>query len=377
MMSSQTLTPASKRAPLPSPLKLPGSHRVVKRNGAGTRIYWFAWRGGPQIAVFRGADDAEAAAAEKAGAPALAAHWGDAAYPRPSKTSMAGLIADFRASPAWAGLAPSTRRVWTGPLDDIQHVFGALSLTAMQARGIRARIKKWHGDMAATPRKANMHLQVMVRLLEWGVDEERLARNPARGIAHLKEGKGRAHILWTEAEAKRFLAAAGPAMARNFTILWETGLRREDLVQLTWDEIDFRAGHLVRPTNKSGGRHVACPPITPALAKALKAAPRTHPQVVIGDNGGPYKDGGAFYNSFKHVRARAKIAPGKGVHDIRGTVITRGYAEGLSDIDMEIRMGWAPGQGAAMRAIYGSKEQLARAAAARARPKRKKPAAGS
>lgn len=351
-----------------APVRLDGAHRVAKRNGTGTHIYWYAWRGGPQIAHFHGADDQLAAAKEKAGAQQIAGIWADTAYPRAAPSTTARLIADFRASVEFEGLAPSTQKLWRPALDDIDDVFGALSIKTLQARGIRARFKAWHQAMAATPRKANTYLTVLVRLLQWAIDEERLERNPAYGMAHLPEGKGRAHIIWTDAELAAMKLAAGPAMARNITILAETGLRREDFVQLTWEEVDFVAGHIRRPTNKSLGRRTACPPITTALRKALEACPRICDRVVIGELGRPYKDGSAFYNSFKLVRDRAKLTDcGKTLHDLRGTCITKGYADGASDEDMEVRMGWAPGEGGRMRAIYGSPEHLARAAAERAK----------
>lgn len=363
-----------------SPLRLPGAHRVVKRAGTGTRIFWYAWRGGPQLAVFSGPDDAAAAAAEAAGAAALAAAWGEAAYPKPSAATFAGLAAAYLASPAFARLAPSTQALWRPALGKAVATFGPVSLKTMQAPGIRARIKAWHAGMAATPRAANIHLQVLGRVLEWGVDEERLERNAARGIAHLDEGPGRAAILVTEAEFAALKLAAGKGLARTLDILWHTGLRRQDLAELTWAEIDPRAGHLVRPTGKSRGRRIACPPLTPALKKALGRRGAPGERVCRRDDGDPWTDGRQLRKAFEALKAKvaetlpeaeAEALGAKHLHDFRGTFITRGYAGGASDIDMEIRMGWAPGEGAAMRAIYGSPAQLAKAAAARARSRRK------
>lgn len=375
--SSRTLTPGLKKALRPAPVKLRGAHRVVKRSGTGTRIFWYAWRGGPQIAAFAGATDAAAVDAEARGAPALAAAWSDTAYPRPSPATFAGLAAGFRASPAFLKLAPATRALWNPAIDKAVAMFGPASLKAMEAKGIRARIKLWHAGMADTPRAANTHLQVLGRILEWGVDEERLTRNAARGIAHLDEGPGRADILVTEAEFRALCLAAGPGLARTLEILWHTGLRRQDLVELTWSEIDAAAGHLVRPTGKSGGKRAACPPITAPLRKALGRRGLPGERVARRDSGDPWTHGRQLRKAFEALKAKvAKTLPepeaaallAKHLHDFRGTYITRGYAAGASDIDMEIRMGWAPGEGAAMRAIYGSPAQLAKAAAARAMP---------
>lgn len=348
-------------------MTLPGAHRVIKRNGTGTHIKWYAWRGkgAPLIAKFDGTDDKAALAAEARGAPAIAEKWAKAAYPRASGSTMAGLIADYKASPEFTGLAKATRALWAPPLDRIDKTFGKFSLATIEANGIRARFKAWHQSMSATPRTANVHLQVLIRLLQWGIDQERVTRNAAWRIKHIDEGAGRAHIVWSPAIWQAISAAGPPALQRNMVLLWESGLRREDFVQLDWCEVDLEAGHLRRPTNKSGGKRIAYPPITPAMARALEACPTRSGPVVTGEKGRPYKNGSAFYNTFKHVRDRAKVGPCPTLHDVRGTYVTFGYASGASDEDMELRMGWAPGSGAKMREIYGNREQLARAAAVR------------
>jgi integrase len=381
-------------------VRLPGAHRVVKRSDTGTRIFWYAWRGGPQIAAFTGASDADAFDSEAAGAPALAAAWADTAYPKPSATTFEGLAAAFKASPAFLKLAPSTQALWRPAIDRTVATFGPTSLKAMEAKGIRARIKLWHAGMADTPRAANIHLQVLGRILEWGVDEERLTRNAARGIAHLDEGPGRAGILITAGDMAALCEHATPAFARLLNILLHTGLRRADLVELIWAEIDYTAGHLVRPTNKSGGKRHACPPLTADLKAALGKRGAPQDAVCRRDDGTAWPDGRRLYKAFEALRARtvkalrkaalesagtahraalesqAEELGAKHLHDFRGTYITFGYASGASDIDMEIRMGWAPGEGAAMRAIYASPAQLARAAAARAiTPARRRKAA--
>ncbi|MBA4338355.1 MAG: hypothetical protein C0421_05875 [Hyphomonas sp.] len=381
-------------------MRLPGAHRVVKRTPKETRIFWYAWRGGPQIAVFIGPGDEQAFDAEKEGAAALAGAWSDTAYPQPSVTTFEGLAAAFKASTAFLNLAPSTQTLWRPAIDKAIATFGPTSLKAMEAKGIRARIKKWHAGMAATPRAANIHLQVLGRILEWGVDEERLTRNAARGIAHLDEGPGRAGILITADDMAALCEHATPAFVRLLKILLNTGLRRADLVELTWSEIDYIAGHLVRPTNKSGGKRHACPPLVAELKAALGKRGRPEEAVCRRDDGTAWPDGRDLYKDFKALRAatvkalrktagetvdaerraaletQAQELAAKHLHDFRGTYITFGYAGGASDIDMEIRMGWAPGEGAAMREIYASPALLARAAAARAiTPARRRKAA--
>jgi hypothetical protein len=65
-----------------------GAHRQAhERAGGRWAIYWYAWRGGPQIAVYDGATRAEAEAAEATDEAviALARAWASAKDKRPAK----------------------------------------------------------------------------------------------------------------------------------------------------------------------------------------------------------------------------------------------------------------------------------------------------
>ena len=254
---------------------LPGAHRVALagRNGLGWYIYWYASRDrtAPCFWEVKRATRQEAESAELADAAEIARRYSLISSPRPAAGFVASLIADFKASEEWKALAPGTQREWTRHLDRIRDVFGATSFAGIERRGSRKLIKAWHRSMSATPRSANAALSVLVRLFNFGVDEEDLTRNPALKIARLDEGPRRNTVVWSEKELETLLNVKpasdlgisaeqhgrpilGPARQRAVRLAWLTGLRREDLMRLTWDEVDLK-GAMIRTPEAAGGRH--------------------------------------------------------------------------------------------------------------------------
>lgn len=342
---------------------LPGAHRVRKKLAGGWAIYWYAFRGGPQIAAAYGDTLAEAEASERQQAAEIARLYADSRKPAALPGSISSLIADFRSSDTWRAMRDSTRELWTPHLDEIDKVFGATSMKAIQARGARRLIRDWHSGMSNQPRKANTALTVLVRLFQHGIDIEDMDKNPAAGIPKLYEGEGRAAVVWSPQALDAILKIAQPAMARNIRLAYLTGLRREDLVKLRWNEMDAR--FIVRPTLKSNGKRVARIPISGELDTLLSEFPRTSVQVVTGERGKPYKDGDALASTFTRLRDVAKLKPLR-FHDLRGTRASILFASDMPDRDIETFMGWAPGSAPKMRDIYGSPAIIAEAMRLRA-----------
>lgn len=342
---------------------LPGAHRVRKKLASGWAIYWYAYRGGPQIGAAFGETLADAEADERAQAGDIARLYSESRKPAVMRGFISGLIADYKASDSWLGMRESTRNLWAPHLDEIDKVFGGTSLKAIQQRGARRIIRDWHYGMAEQPRKANTALTVLVRLFQHGLDMEDMDKNPAAGLPKLHEGDGRAAIVWSPEALDAVLGLARPAMARSIRLAYLTGLRREDLVKLRWNEID--GAFIVRPTLKSNGHRIARIPVTGELKDLLAEMPRNGVQVVTGERGKPYKDGDAHASTFSRLRNLADVKPLR-FHDLRGTRATLLFASSMPDRDIEMFMGWAPGSAPRMRDIYGSPQLMAEAMARRA-----------
>jgi integrase len=348
---------------------LPGAHRIVdKRSPRCVVIRWRASRerGAVEFARIEGASLAEAEANERARAGEIAAAYAETRKPLIQRGTVSALIADYKSSEHWRRLRASTQTLWHPHLDHIDRVFGPASLKAIQQTGSRKLIRDWHASMSDRPRTANIALTVLVRVFEHGVDIEDLEKNPAKGLARLDEGEGRAGIVWGVDDLARVLAASPDALARALRLAHLTGLRRADLAALTWAEVDEAARMIRRPTLKSGGKRVARIPITPEIAAVLKSCPRNAVQLLTDGRGKPWQ-GPGLAKSLRRAMAKAGLT-GLHLHDLRGTRASLDIAAGLTDAELEAKFGWAPGNGAEMRGVYGSPEVIALALRDRTAP---------
>lgn len=355
----------SRRSANGSRLMLPGAHRVVIRKAGRVRIYWRSGRerGAITFGTFAADTLAEAEALERAAAGDLAKRYSELVRPSTAPGFMAKLIEEYIASPDFNRLAASTKRVWRGHLDGIKDVFGQTTLDAMQREGARAAIYAWRDTMAATPRTANIRLTVLARVFSWGVDYEKLKRNPAAGIGRLDEGPGRADIIWHDDELARLVNACPAPVARAVRLAALTGLRKADVVGLTWSEVDFARGVIDRATLKSGRRTRAVIPILPATRAVLDECPRLAPQVLTNAHGRPWKDADSFDSSLRP----ALIACGvdKHFHDLRGTAATRFFAAGLSVSEVARIMGWREAEAERIAERYTDRRAVVEGIAAR------------
>lgn len=353
-----------------SRLMLPGAHRVVIRKPGRVRIYWRTGRerGAITFGTFAGATEAEAVAAETAAAGQLAARYAEHVRPTTAPGFVAKLIEEYIASPEFARLAVSTKRVWRGHLDGIKDTFGKVTLDGIQRAEARGIIYAWRDTMAATPRTANIRLTVLARVFSWGVDRGRLKTNPAAAITRLDEGPGRAEIIWADHELAALLAHCTPHVARAVRLAALTGLRKADVVALTWSEVDFTRGVIDRATLKSGRRQRAVIPILPELRALLEECPRRAPQVITGAHGRPWRSADTFDSSFRPALDACGVD--KHFHDLRGTAATRFFAAGLSVADVAHIMGWKEAEAERIASRYMDRRSVVESIAARLQAKR-------
>jgi hypothetical protein len=107
--------------------------------------------------------------------------------------TLSKLIAEYRASKAWADLRPASKRSYTHFLDRLEAGGGDRPVAAMTRRDIYVLLDQ----MSGTPVAANQMLAVLRTLLEFGVPRGYRGDNPAIGIKRLKvEDSG--HAPWPE-----------------------------------------------------------------------------------------------------------------------------------------------------------------------------------
>lgn len=358
-----------------------GVHYVKKPRKDGPPCWYvYAFRGGPQIARHVGWQRPKLSTAELGRL--IAASKPVIIDPEPNLRS---LIRAWRpASPDWTSLAATTRKTWGSALDRIEEKWGDSPLTVWADPRMTAKVVAWRDSRAETPRGADIGVTVLRALLEFGRLRGQVPINVASRIPKLYKGGARAEIIWSDADIDRFAAAAVelglPHIADGVKLAALTGLRRADLVSLTWDEILPHAVKKKAAKISKGKRRFAVIPRVPELdahLDQLKSRMR-RPGVnnVLVNSRGVAWSGDGFGTSFNRVRNHAGIVHvdeesgrkvAKHIHDLRGTFCTKLLRAGLTNEEVAEIMGWAPDQVAGIRRSYVDQSAIVRAIGERIR----------
>ena len=342
-----------------------GVHIVTSRKaGKPVRHYIYAWRGGPRIRTVEGGPKPTIT---KADITSIAAAL-EAARPVP-KDNIAGLATSYRASPEWKALEASTRDTWGRALDKIEAKWGEVPLRLWCNPRMVTQIVKWRDSMAETPRAADIAIAQLTRLLEFGRLRGQVTVNIASGIPTLYRSAQRAEIIWTDEDFATWNSheKVGQSIRDVAALAAQTGLRRADLIGLTWSEIgDVAITRIARKKSRGKRRRVVMPilPTLQQLLDDLKARPRKPgvETVLVTSHGTPWSGNGlsgSFGKAVRETDLHHVDSDGekrwKHLHDIRGTYATKLMtAPGLNLTDKEIGnlMGWSPEQVAEIRAHY-------------------------
>jgi integrase len=301
---------------------------ILKVTAKG-HTYWYAWRGPPLGPRLHG----------KPGSPEFIASYNEAVAQRriPEPGKFRALVTLYRGSADYEKLAISTKRNWSAWLDRIAEYFGPLSIAQFdRPEKIRPIIRRWRNQYADTPRAADMALQVLSRVLSFGVELGKVAGNSCDGIKQLYTGN-RAEIVWTEDNITALKRVCSPEMGYAVDLGAATGLRLGDLLRLSWSHIG--ENEIVISTGKSNHKRQAIIPLYDGLRDVLARIPKRATTVLTNSLGRPWTAGG-FAASFH----RTKIAAGIGdlhFHDLRGTAATRFYTAELPERVIAEILGWS------------------------------------
>jgi integrase len=291
--------------------------------------------------------------------------------------SLLSLIREWRSenpdrlsSPEWEALAASTKKTWGGQLVLIEAKWGETPLAIWSDPRMVAKVVAWRDSRRDTPRAADIGITVLRALLEFGRLRGRVTINVAERIPTLYRSGGRAEIIWTDVDIERFTAAATklgrPQLVDGLRLAALTGLRREDLVTLTWDQVgEFAITKKALKRSRGKRRRMTMPriPALDALLQELRGRTRILgvETVLVNSYGRPWT-GDGFGGSFNLVRDEAAILHvdeetgerrKKHLHDVRGTFCTKLLTESdLTDREAAEIMGWSPERVADIRRVY-------------------------
>ena len=214
------------------------------------------------------------------------------------------------------------------------HILPALGEMPVRAVG-RREVTELHYAMRDSPHAANRAVKILAKMLslamEWGWRDH--GTNPCKAVKPYRANPRERFLTDMEyrnlGQAVARLESAGrigrPAAAA-IRLLVLTGCRRNEVVELQWNDIDRTSGELHIRDGKTGGRMV---PLTPEVRKVLDGISKVpdNPWVITGEKPGSYLK--SVNISWAVVRTEAGLK-GVRLHDLRHSWASRALALGES-----------------------------------------------
>ena len=199
-------------------------------------------------------------------------------------------------------------------LDDIEHY--RLSRGKEESR--------WSKNNKVTAATINKEISAFKLMLNFAVKYGKIESNPIIKAAKLKDDNVRQRII-SQNELENLLSFSPVHLKPILKMAYYEPMRKEEIIGLTWDEIDLQSNFIRLSANrtkgKKNGRSI---PIHPPIKEMLYSLPRsitTNRVFLYLDKQGRYRPFKGFSRSWNRVR---KLAGLNDVvfHDFRHTVIT-------------------------------------------------------
>ncbi|TKB20516.1 MAG: integrase [Mesorhizobium sp.] len=294
------------------------------------KVYYYAWRGGPQM---KAKPHTEAFAAE------LARLSEEGIVANKKVATIETLIDHFtgpehQRNPDFLSLAESTRVDHLYAFRLVRNNWPECPLASTQAKGFKGAVSKWHGSMRANPRKADKALFSLSKVFSYGIETEYggIEKNPCKGIERLYKGS-RNQFLWSPDQIALLRKQLEPHLLLPFEIAYSTGQRQGDILALTWKQWD--GTYLLFNQSKTGKKlKVKANPRLKAMIDALLPANKDKLRICLNSRGRPWtKDG--FKTSWGKAMDSEEIKiEGVTYHDLRSTFIWERAREGSSVQDI-------------------------------------------
>lgn len=176
--------------------------------------------------------------------------------------------------------AKVTKRSWSTDqhrIESLKTLFGGKSLSeitpdlADRYRAERLRSHRPGSTSLISPTTVNKEIALLKAMLNKAITWGYLDMNPLRMVKRLPEPDGRLRYLDAE-EIERLLAACPPHLSPIVVCALHTGMRRGEILGLTWDRVDMKQ-RVIQVTGTKTGKNRSIP-INDPLLEALRHLPR-------------------------------------------------------------------------------------------------------
>jgi integrase len=246
--------------------------------------------------------------------------------------SVRELLGRFEAEYVEARTKPGTRMTYRSIIAN--HIVP--SLGGLKVTGVRAEdLKRLHTDMRGTPYAANRAVAILKTFLNWAAElgYRPTGANPASLVRPYREERRQdcpdAAQLARIGAAMGELAEGGRLCAHSeaaIKLLMLTGARKNEILRLEWEDVDYPNSALRIRDSKTGFKTVRLP--APAL-DILKGIPEGGNRHVF-----PGRGGRGHLSDLKHpwkrVLAKAGLAGRWRIHDLRHAYASTAVNAGAS-----------------------------------------------
>jgi integrase len=171
-------------------------------------------------------------------------------------------------------------------------------------------------SLKVSPATVNREMETIKHMMNKAVDWNYIQTNPAQRIRHLKTPPGRTRFLSFEERDRLLLECSGnPMLWAILLAALETGMRRGELMVLTWKDVDFDRRSITLLRTKNNEQRMV--PISDVLFPILERLyiDRKGQYVFRKPDGRPY---GNWRKAFENVCKRAGVEDFR-FHDLRHT----------------------------------------------------------
>lgn len=332
-----------------------GIHRNRRVLSDG-RVVWYhyAWRSGPRF--WKTGDEAPEGgpAYWQAFAKAFEDHEPDAGRFR-------SILRRYLKSRAFLDLSERTQKDYRSSIfaaGGIDETFGTAPVRAFDQPRIRRFVYEWH-DAMRSDRVADHRRTHLTTIVSWAVDRGVIQMHHLKGMKN-RYSVDRSQIIWTDDEISLFIhgdpeagiPAAPGYLARAIVAATETGMRPQDLIQLSKGHIQkTRAGRRIVFRTQKRNR-MASIPVTPKMEAVIDGTPKDRLVILTGAKGRPFERANSLGRAFAKRRAECGIRDELRLYDCRGTAATRLFDANASLKEIALAMSWDVTYAARMIEIY-------------------------
>lgn len=182
------------------------------------------------------------------------------------------------------------------------------------------------------PATVNRELACLKHMFTLGIRWGKAFNNPVKEVKLFREPRGSLRVLSREEEEK-LLAAAAPHLRPIIITALNTGMRRGEVLNLTWEDVDFEQGFIAISNTKNGEMRKV--PISKRLTRTLKSGKKIGQYMFCKADGNKY---GNIVKAFRSAVKRSGIKYCR-FHDLRHTFATRLVMAGVDLVTVKELLG--------------------------------------